>query len=382
VADRTPVIVGVAESDLGVTDLTALELQAQGALRALDDAGLTLADVDGVAATGVSRFSATQTAEYLGVSPSWIDATMAGGSSFELFVAHAADAVARGRCETVLISYGSNQRSAKLRTLGGVVDPHTPAAQFELPYGALSPLSLYAMAAQRHMHEFGTTPAQLASVAVAARDWALLNPKAYRHDAGPLTVDEVLASPIVSSPLRALDCCLVTDGGGAVVVTTRERAHDLPRDAVAILGYGEASTNNGMMTVTDLTWPGAHLSGDAAYAMAGLKPDEIDVVQVYDSFTITVLLQLEGLGFCARGEGGAFVEDGRIAPGGDLALNTSGGGLSYCHPGMYGIFLIIEAVRQLRGECGDRQVTAETALCHGTGGLLSTHGTVILGADR
>jgi len=381
-ADRTPVIVGVAESDLGVTDLTALELQAQAGLRALDDAGLRLQDVDGIAATGVSRFSATQTAEYLGITPSWIDATMAGGSSFELFVAHASDAIRAGRCDTVLISYGSNQRSAKLRSLGGVIDPQTPQAQFELPYGPLAPLSLYAMAAQRHMHEFGTTPEQLASVAVAAREWALLNPKAFRYGSGPLTIDDVLSSPMVSSPLHAADCCLVTDGGGAVVVTTRERARDLPRGAIEILGYGEASTNNGMMTIPDLTWPGAHLSGAAAYAAAGLGPSDIDLIEVYDSFTITVLLQLEGLGFCARGEGGAFVEDGRIAPGGSVALNTSGGGLSYCHPGMYGIFLLIEAVRQLRGEAGERQVEAETALCHGTGGLLSTHGTVILGASR
>lgn len=381
-ADRQPIIAGVAESDLGVTSRTQLELMAQASLRALEDAGLSLKDVDGFATTGLSRFSATQGAEYLGITPTWMDATMAGGSSFEIFVAHAADAIRAGRAEVVLIAYGSNQRSAKLRSLGGVVDAHTPYAQFELPYGPLNPLSLYAMAAQRHMHDYLTTPEQLAEVAVAARAWALRNPVAYRFDAGPLSVDEVLSSPMISSPLHSLDCCLVTDGGGAVVVTSLERAQDLPKEPIRILGTGEVSTSNNMATVPDLTAPGARIAADAAYAMAGLKPSQIDVVQVYDSFTITVLLQLEALGFCKPGESGAFVERGRIAPGGDFPLNTSGGGLSYCHPGMFGIFLIIEAVRQLRGEAGDRQVDAETALCHGTGGILSTHATLILGRDR
>lgn len=382
VYDREPVIVGVAESDLGVTTRSQLELLSQASLAALAEAGLSLQDVDGFATTGVSRFSPTQAAEYLGIVPTWIDGTMAGGSSFEIFVAHAAAAIRDGRAETVLIAYGSNQRSAKLRALGGVVDPHTPFAQFEMPYGPLNPLSLYAMAAQRHMFEYLTTPEQLAQVAVSARDWAMLNPKAFRADAGPLTIDDVLASPMISSPLHALDCCLVTDGGGAVVLTTRARARDLRQKAVRILGTGEVSTSHNMATIPDLTAPGAERSAVAAYSMAGLGPKDIDLVQVYDSFTITVLLQLEALGFCGRGESGAFVETGRTGPKGDFPMNTSGGGLSYCHPGMLGIFLIIEAVRQLRGECADRQVDAETALCHGTGGILSTHSTLILGVDR
>jgi acetyl-CoA acetyltransferase len=252
-----------------------------------------------------------------------------------------------------------------------------------MPYGPLNPITLYAFAAQRHMHEFGTTPTQLAEVAVAARAWARLNPVAYRHSAGPLTVEDVLSSPIVSSPLHAADCCLVTDGGGAVVLTSLERARSLRTTPVIVLGHGETSTNNGMTQIPDLTWIGAATSGARAFASAGLTPADIDVVQVYDSFTITVLLELEALGFCARGEAGAFVSGGRIAPGGDFAMNTSGGGLSYCHPGMFGILLLIEAVRQLRGECGERQVSgAEIALCHGTGGILSTHATVILGIDR
>ena len=381
--NRDPVIVGVAESDLGVTNRTILDLQTQGIMRALDDAGLTPGDVDGLLTAGVSRFSAPQVAEYLGIYPTWTDSTMAGGSSFEIFAAHAAEAIRSGRCDVAVISYGSNQRSAKTRSLGGVIDPHIPQAQFEEPYGPLNPISMYALAAQRHMHEFGTAPQHLAEVAVAARAWALKNPKAYRYDAGPLSVDDVLNSPMVSSPLHALDCCLVVDGGGAVVMTTAERARDLPQAPVAILGHGETTTHVGITQMPDLTWTGAAVSGRRAFDMACLSPADIDVAQVYDSFTITVLLTLEALGFCGRGEGGPFVEKGRIAPGGEFPLNTNGGGLSYCHPGMYGLLLIVEAVRQLRGESGARQVPgARVALCHGTGGVLSTHATLILGTDR
>ena len=376
-------IAGVAESPLGITSLPRMALHAAGAVGALADAGLSLRDVDALFTTEVSRFPATSVAEYLGITPTYIEATMAGGASYEIFVGHAADAIRAGRCEVALITYGNNQRSARSRQMGGVVDEHTAVPQFELPYGALSPISLYAMAARRHMHEYGTTPEQLAEVAVAARAWALRNPKAFRYGGGPLTVDDVLASPLVSDPLHALDCCLITDGGGAIVMTTAERARDLQATPVEVLGFGEVSTNNSMAAIPDLTAPGAHIAGERAYAMAGLGPGDVDVAQVYDSFTITVLLELEALGFCARGEAGSFVEKGRIAPGGDVALNTSGGGLSYCHPGIFGLLLVVEAVRQLRGECGDRQVEgAEIALCHGTGGILSTHATVLLGRRR
>jgi acetyl-CoA acetyltransferase len=380
---RAPVIAGAAEGSLGVTGKTILELQAEATVAALDDAGLSLRDVDGLFTTGVSRFSGPQVAEYLGILPTWIDATMAGGASYEMFVGHAAEAIRSGRCEVALISYGNNQRSARSRKLGGVVDEHAPDAQFEMPYGPLSPISLYAMAAQRHMHEFGTTSEQLAEVAVAARAWALRNPKAFKHDAGPITVDDVLASPLVSDPLHALDCCLITDAGGAIVMTTAERARDLPKPPIKVLGHGETTTNVGMSQIPDLTATGARVAGERAYAMAGLGPQDVDVAQLYDSFTITVVLELEALGFCGRGEAGEFVTKGRVAPGGDFPMNTSGGGLSYTHPGIFGIFLLIEAVRQLRGECGERQVpNARTALCHGTGGILSTHSTVILGVDR
>ena len=380
---REAVIVGVAESDLGITGKSIFQLQAQASLRALDDAGLTLDDVDGFATAGAARFSASAVAEYLGMHPTWMDSTFEGGSSFELHLNRATEAVQAGAAEVVLISYGSNQRSAASRRLGGDTLPHVPEAQFEVPFGPLNPLSMYALAAQRHMFEFGTTAADLAEIAVAAREWARLNPAAYRYEAGPLTIDDVLESAMISSPLHRLDCCLVTDGGGAVVVTTRERGNDLKSAAVGVLGYGEQSTHVAMSQMPDLTSTGAVTSGRRAFAMAGLKPEDIDVVEVYDSFTITTLLTLEALGFAERGGGGALIRNGGIGPGGGLPVNTSGGGLSYCHPGMFGIFLIIEAVRQLRGEAGSRQVAdAEIALVHGTGGILSSHATAILGKDR
>jgi acetyl-CoA acetyltransferase len=379
----TVAIVGAAESDLGVTGRSILGLQAQAITRALADAGLRLADIDGIATAGVSRFSATQVADYLGIRPAWTDSSFAGGSAFEMYVARAAQAIESGQCTTVLISYGSNQRSARSRSLAGAVDAHVPEAQFEAPYGPLYPISYYAMAAQRYLHVFGATREQLAEVAIAAREWAMLNPAAFSHGKGPLTVNGVLAAPMVSTPLTTADCCLVTDGGGAVVLTLLERARDLRLDPVLVLGYGESTINTSMTTADDITDSGAAASARAAFGRAGLTPSDVDVAEIYDSFTITVLVSLEGLGFCGRGEAADFVADGRIRPGGAFPLNTSGGGLSYCHPGMFGLLLLVEATRQLRGECGDRQVPgAQVALAHGTGGILSTQATVLLGVDR
>ncbi len=376
-------IVGAAECDLGVTNRSILGLQAQAVTRALADAGLTLRDVDGIATTGVSRFSATQLADYFGIQPRWTDSTFAGGSAFEMFVARAAQAIKAGQAEVVVISFASNQRSARSRSLAGVLENHTPEAQFETPYAPLYPLSYYAMAAQRYLHVYGKTRAQLAEIAVAAREWALLNPNAYRYGAGPLTVDDVLNSPMVSSPLTVADSCLVTDGGGAVVLTSTARARDLPKKPVRVLGYGERTTNTSMTAVPDLTVTGAAGAVREALGRAGLSINDIDVLQLYDSFTITVALTLEALGLCARGEVLDFIADGRIRPGGALPLNTSGGGLSYCHPGQFGILLLVEAVRQLRGEAGERQVPgARHALAHGTGGIFSTHATVVLGVDE
>jgi len=230
------------------------------------------------------------------------------------------------------------------------------------------------------MHDFGTTPEQLAAVAVEARGWALMNPRAFRYGAGPLSAEDVLSSPLLSSPLHVADCCLVTDGGGAVIVAAADRVPDLRLPAVRILGHGEATTHTTISQVPSLTLTGARESASRAFASAGLAPSDVDVAEVYDSFTATVLLSLEALGFCGPGESGPYVAAGNTGPGGALPMNTSGGGLSYCHPGQFGLLLVVEAVRQLRGECGDRQVPgAEVALCHGTGGILSHHATLLLG---
>lgn len=376
-------IVGAAECDLGVTGLSILTLQTQAITRALDDAGLSLADVDGFATTGVSRFSVTQLADYFGLQPRWSDSTFAGGSAFEMMVARAAQAIEAGQATTIVISFASNQRSAKSRSLSGVVESYTPEAQFETPYDPLYPLSYYGLAAQQYLHRFGGSRRQLAEFAVSAREWALLNPKAFRYGKGSITADEVLESSLISSPLTAFDCCLVTDGGGAVVLTSTERARDLAKKPVEVLGYGERTTNTSMTAVDDLTVTGAVGAAADAFARAGITASDVDVLQVYDSFTITVALTLEAMGFCGRGEALDFVADGRIRPGGDFPLNTSGGGLSYCHPGQFGVLLLVEAVRQLRGESGARQVEgAKTAVAHGTGGILSSHATVVLGVDR
>jgi len=379
---RRAAVVGVAESDLGVVgpDRTGLQLQAQAAQRALCEAGLGLRDVDGIfTAGGESSMPSCALAEYLGISPRWSDTTSIGGASFESHVGHATVAIARGECEVALISYGSVQRSSGGRTLGRLGAVHGPA-QFESIWGLPLPVGAYALAAMRHMHLYGTTSEQLAQVAVAARQWAHLNEKAYRRDL--LTTADVLASPMVSTPLHRLDCCLVTDGGGAVVVTNEAVARQTNRRPVWIAGHAEAHTHHTISNMPDLTVTPAALSGPRAMAMAGVTHADIDIVEIYDSFTITVLLTLEGLGFCQPGEAGDFVTRRGIGPGGDFPLNTNGGGLSYCHPGMYGIFLLIEATRQLRGECGVRQVEgARLALVHGTGGVLSSGATVVLSSD-
>ncbi len=379
----TVAVVGVAESDLGQAGRSALGLQAQAITGALADAGLALTDVDGLATVGVGRFAATQLADYLGLQPAWTDSTYAGGSAFEMYVARAVQAIEAGQCSTVLISYGSNQRSARSRSLAPASDPAVPESQFEAPYAPLFPLSYYAMAAQAYFDRFGASREQLAEVAVAAREWAQLNPKAWTYGKGPLSVEDVLAAPLLSTPLGTLDCCLVTDGGGAVVLTSLERARDLRQHPVVVLGYGEATTHTSMASADDILGIGAVESGRAAFARAGLTTADVDVAEIYDSFTITVLLSLEALGFCGPGEAASFIADGRIRPGGAFPLDTSGGGLAYCHPGMYGLLLLVEAARQLRHEAGDRQVPgAEVALAHGTGGILSTHATVLLGRDR
>ncbi len=371
-------IVGAAESDLGAVaeGMSPVDLMAQGIVRALDDCGLRLSDVDGVfSAATQSRMATTALCEYLGIHPRHHDGTYMGGASFMTLLAHAQAAIEAGLCEVAVIAYGSTQRTAGRAT----VAPRD-FNPYETPFRPVLPATAYALAASRHMYEFGTTREQLAEIAVAAREWALLNPVAWEKK--PLTIAEVLASRVVSHPLTVRDCCLVTDGGGAIVVTSADRARHLRRPAVFVLGVGEALSHVAVSSMPDLTRTGAIRSSSEAYQMAGLKPSEIDVVELYDAFTITTLLFLEDLGFCPKGEGGRFVQDGAIAPGGVLPVNTNGGGLSYCHPGMYGIFVLIEAVRQLRGECGGRQVQGcSTAIAHGNGGVMSSQSTVILGTS-
>jgi acetyl-CoA acetyltransferase len=379
--DRVAAIAGVAESDLGVVaPKTALQLQAEAASEALGEAGLTAADVDGVFSAGRDEVMPSMlVAEYLGITPRYSDSTNIGGASFLAHAGHAVAAIAAGLCSVALITYGSTQRSLRSRSLGATGAVRGPA-QFEDVWGLPSPVGGYALAATRHMHEFGTTREQLAEVAVAARAWAALNPKAFYRD--PITIEDVLASPAISEPLHLLDCCLVTDGGGAVVIVAADRARDLPRAPVWIAGHGQSHSHLTIASMPDLTTTPADRSGPEAMGMAGVTHADVDVAQLYDSFTITVLLTLEALGFCGPGESGDFVAGGRTAPGGDFPMNTNGGGLSYCHPGMYGIFTLIEATRQLRGECGERQVAdARIALCTGTGGVLSSAATVVLARD-
>jgi acetyl-CoA acetyltransferase len=371
-------IVGVAESDLGqvAEGMSPMDLVAQGTQRALADCGLTLKDVDGLfCAMTQQRMSITSMIEYLGIQPRFIGSSMTGGSSFEFHVAQAVAAIEAGLCNVAVIGYGSTQRSVGRRAASQrEVNP------YETPFNPFLPTSAYALAASRHMHQFGTTREQLAEVAVAARKWAQLNPVAWEKK--DLTVADVLKSRMISHPLSVRDCCLVTDGGGAVVIVSAERAKSLKKPPAYILGCGHGVTHMNISSMPDLTVTGARESGQAAYKMAKLSAKDCDMVQLYDAFTINTILFLEDLGFCRKGEGGAFVSGGSIAPGGKLPVNTNGGGLSYCHPGMYGLLILIEGVRQLRGECGERQVKKhDTAMVHGNGGVLSAQASVILGTS-
>ena len=372
-------IVGVAESDqIGVVpDKSAMQLHAEAARNALDEAGLSVRDVDGLFTAGLWT---TETGEYLGIQPTYTDCTAVGGSSFVIHVAHAAMAIATGRCNVALITHGQSGRS-RVGEAPRPTSGQQMAGQFEEPFGLPRPVGAYAMACSRHMHQYGTTKEQLAEIAVATRKWAALNPKAMYRD--PITVEDVLSSRLISWPFNLLDCCLVTDAGGAVVLTSAERARDCRQTPILVLGMGESHDHHLIGQMPDLTHGPGRISGPKAFEMAGVRREDIDVAEIYDSFTYTVLLSLEDLGFCAKGEGGAFVSGQRTAPGGDFPLNTAGGGLSYTHPGMYGIFVIIEGVRQLRHDYADqgiRQVPdAKLGLVHGTGGVLSSTGTLILG---
>jgi len=377
-ADRFPrgntAIVGVATHGIGeMPGFSSMELAAGAGLQAVADAGLALAQVDALfICLPDDLFAGMAFAEYLGLQPRFTDNNRTGGSAFMSHMATAAMMLDAGYIDTALIAHGSNQRSG-----GGRLSTPAKSSAYEAPYRPLFPLSSYALAAARHMHQFGTTREQLAEVAVAARQWANSNPEAFAK--GPLSIEDCLASRMVSSPISVRDCCLMTDGAAAIVMTRTDRARSLQQPPVPLLGAAAATWWTSISQAPDMTETSARESGARAFAMAGLQPADIDVVQLYDAFTINTILFLEDLGFCPKGEGGRFVSGGGIAPGGHLPVNTSGGGLSCCHPGMYGLMAIVEAARQVRGTAANQIPAVQFALAHGSGGTLSSQATVILG---
>ncbi|MEV3857479.1 acetyl-CoA acetyltransferase [Streptomyces sp. NPDC050095] len=384
---RKVAIAGIALSDCGrVDEATPYALHAQAARRALADAGLPPSVIDGFASAGLGTLAPVEVAEYLGLKPTWVDSTSVGGSTWEVMAAHAADAIAAGHARAVLLVYGSTARAdikAKRRTSNLSFGARGPL-QFEVPYGHTL-IAKYAMAARRHMHEYGTTLEQLAEVAVQARQNAAANPDAMFRD--PITVEDVLDGPMIADPFTKLHCCIRSDGGAAVLLVAEELLKDCAKSPVWVLGSGEHVSHTTMSEWDDFTVSPAAVSGRLAFERAGVTPAEIDIAEIYDAFTYMTLVTLEDLGFCAKGEGGAFVEKGRLLRDGELPTNTDGGGLSAQHPGMRGLFLLVEAVRQLRGEAGAHQVRRPDgslpalAVASGTGGWFCSAGTVVLGRE-
>lgn len=379
-------IAGVYESALRkAPGVHPFEIQAECVLGALKDAGLQLKDVDGFAtaasleAEGAGPFAVIELAEYLGIQPTYIDSTDIGGAAPISQIGHAAAAIAAGLADVVVVSYAANSYSSSVRwgERTEAVELEGPG-QFETPYGRTIPAA-FGLAATRHMHEYGTKPEHLAQVAVTCRTNAANNPNArFRH---AITISDVLDGPMISTPFHRLDCCVVTDSGGAVVLMSAERAANAPKKPVSLLGFGEAVHQQWLNQAESFVSTPGLVSGRRAFEQAGLTPGDIDVAQLYDANTFTPLLALEDLGFCKRGESGDFVADGGISPGGTLPINTDGGGLSSNHPGRRGIFTVIESVRQLRGEGPGTQIQgAEVALAHAFGGELSSCATLILGA--
>ncbi len=374
-------IAGAAESArLGkVPELSALGLAIDASRRALDDAGLRPADIDGVATAGLTPYQPTALAHALGITPGWVDATMMGGCSSLMHVRHAAAAIAAGQCSCVLVAHGESGRS-RIGAPGYRPTPDSPQGQFELPFGTAGPMTLLSLGALRFMHETGTTREQLAAVAVAQRGWAQRNPRALRRE--PLDVAGALAERPVAWPFTRPMCCVVTDGGGALIVTSAARARDLPRPPVYLLGSGEATGVPLLLEMPDLTTSEAfRAAGAAAFGDAGLRPADMDHAMLYDALAHLPLYALEDLGFVGRGEAGAFVAEGHTGPGGSLPLNTSGGGLSYTHTGMYGMFAIQESVRQLRGEAAAQVPGVRTSVAHGIGGMFQAAATLVLGRE-
>ena len=377
---RRVAIAGVALSDVGKIDnLTPYALIAQACRRALADAGLKPQDIDGFASTGLGTMPPVDVAEYLGIVPRWVDSTAVGGSSWEIMAAHAADAISAGHADVIILAYGSTARADlknNLRTANLDWGARGPM-QWEAPYGHTL-ISKYAMAARRHMHEYGTTIEQLAEIAVSARFNAELNPEALERQ--PITIDDVLSGSMIADPFTKLQCCIRSDGAAAVILVAEDRIPDLKNQPVWILGTGESTSHISMGQWADFTTGPAAIAGKMAFQRAGLTPADVDICQLYDAFTYMLLITLEDLGFCEKGEGGPFVAEGHLRRGGSLPTNTDGGGLSACHPGQRGLFLIVEATRQLRGQAGAIQVPdAKIACVSGTGGWFCSNGTMLLG---
>lgn len=376
------VIIGAAETDeVGILpDRSTMGLHLEGARNALADAGLTKDDIDGVAT--VATPGPVAIAHALGITASWLDGTGVGGTSFLFHVRHAVAAIRSGLCSTVLITHGESGRS-RVDPVGFPRGPQSLSGQFEAPYGVYGPATAFTLTALRYMQETGTTHEQLAEVAVAQRRWANQNPRAAMREL--VTVEDVLASRVIAWPFHLLECCLVTDGGGALVITSRERAEarGMRRPPVFVLGSGEAADAPMISQMPDFTSCGAfRRSSSAAFAEAGLSHADVDHLMVYDAFAHVPLYGLEDMGFVGRGEAGAFVAEGNTSPGGRLPMNTNGGGLSYTHTGMYGMFAIQEAVRQLRGEAAAQVPDVETSVVLGNGGMFMAAATLVLSAQR
>lgn len=369
-------IVGASTFGIGeAPGFEPIDLAAKAGLLALADAGIGLSEVDGLfVALPQDYLSGLSFAEYLGVRPRMTENNRTGGSAFLTHVRMAAMALDAHECDVALIAYGSNQRTGA----GKLVSAARPNP-YEEPYAPRLPVTAYALAASRHMYEFGTTREHLFHVARSAREWAQLNPAAFVRE--PLGREDYFASRLVSDPLCVLDCCLVTDGAAAIVMVRADRAADCKGRPAYVLGAAEATDHYQIAQMPDLTTTAAVESGARAFLQAGIGIDDVDAVELYDAFTINTVLFLEDLGFCPKGEGGPFVGDGNIAPGGRLPVNTNGGGLSCVHPGMYGLFTLVEAYEQISGSAGARQVDgAEVVVAHGNGGFLSSQATVVLGA--
>jgi acetyl-CoA acetyltransferase len=379
-------IVGAADTAVGkVPHLGAMALCADAARLALEDAGIAKDQVDGLVTCNSMAepymYHAEALAEYLQIFPSYCVSANAGGGTTFSGIRQAAAAIVTGACSTVLVTLADTLRTGLSREQAMKMQSSTGHPQFETPYGATVP-AYYALIARAHMDRYGTTPEQLAAVAVNGRQHAALNPAAQMRD--PISVEDVLNSRMIADPLHLLECSLVSDGGAAIVLTAADRAADFRHDPVYILGAGEGHSHEHISQARSLTTSAAVASGREAYAMAGLGPEDIDLVELYDCFTPVVLIELEDLGFCEKGEAGAFVESGATALGGSLPMNTHGGLLSHCHPGNPGaLFLLTEAVMQLRRQAAARQVAeASVALVHAQGGIMSSHATLILGRER